>query len=165
MSVLGQLTAAMAPWATFYSASSPTQTLVTFGHFGGMMVAGGSAVAADRGIFEACRFAGSGRLRPLDELFKTHRYVIAGLAVTSLSGLLMLAADLENLAVSPWFWLKMGLLTLLLFNGWFMTEVARQLKRDGGLNQSLWNRLRRTAVISLVLWFAVVLAGTLLTTA
>jgi uncharacterized membrane-anchored protein len=46
-----------------------------------------------------------------------------------------------------------------------MTAVARQVKRDGGVKQSLWSRLRRTAVLSVILWFAVVLAGTLLTTA
>jgi hypothetical protein len=77
----------------------------------------------------------------------------------------MLAADLETLALSPWFWLKMSLLALLLVNGWFMTQIARQLRHDGGIAPQLWARLRFAATASLALWFAVVLAGTLLSIA
>jgi len=130
-----------------------------------MMVAGGSAVTADRGVLQACRQAGSGRLRRVDDISGAHRTVIAALTVTSISGVLMLAADLENLAVSPWFWLKMSLLALLLINGWFMTRISHHLRRDGGVTPRLWSKLQFTATASLVLWFAVVLAGTLLSIA
>jgi hypothetical protein len=130
-----------------------------------MMVAGGSAVTADRGVLQASRQAGSGRLRRIDDISGAHRTVIAALAVTSISGVLMLAADLETLAQSPWFWLKMSLLLMLLVNGWFMTQLSRQLRRDGGVTPRLWARLRFAATTSLVLWFAVVLAGTLLSIA
>jgi len=130
-----------------------------------MMVAGGSAVTADRGVLQACRQAGSGRLRRVDDISGAHRTVIAALTVTSISGVLMLAADLENLAVSPWFWLKMSLLALLLINGWFMTRISQHLRRDGGVTPRLWSKLQFTATASLVLWFAVVLAGTLLSIA
>jgi hypothetical protein len=130
-----------------------------------MMVAGGSAVTADRGVLQACRQAGSGRLRRVDDISGAHRTVIAALIVTSVSGVLMLAADLENLAVSPWFWLKMSLLGLLLINGWLMTRISQQLRRDGGVTPRLWSKLRFAATASLVLWLAVVLAGTLLSIA
>ena len=165
MSIMGHLAAAAAPWASFYNDSTATQALIVFGHFGGMMVAGGSAVTADRGVLQACRQAGSGRLRRVDDISGAHRTVIAALTVTSISGVLMLAADLENLAVSPWFWLKMSLLALLLINGWFMTRISQHLRRDGGVTPKLWSRLRFAATASLVLWFAVVLAGTLLSIA
>ena len=165
MSIMGHLAAAAAPWASFYNDSTATQALIAFGHFGGMMVAGGSAVTADRGVLQACRQAGSGRLRRVDDISGAHRTVIAALAVTSISGVLMLAADLENLVVSPWFWLKMSLLALLLMNGWFMTRISQQLRRDGGVTPKLWGKLRFAATASLVLWFAVVLAGTLLSIA
>jgi hypothetical protein len=165
MSIIGHLAAAAAPWASFYNGSSATQALIAFGHFGGMMVAGGSAVTADRGVLQACRQAGSGRLRRIDDITGAHRIVIAALAVNSISGVLMLAADLETLAQSPWFWLKMSLLALLLLNGWIMAQIARQLRHDGGVAPRLWGRLRFAATTSLVLWFAVVLAGTLLSLA
>src|SRR5262245_5096094 len=165
MSIMGHLAAAAAPWASFYNDSTAAQTLITFGHFGGMMVAGGSAVTADRGVLKASRQAGSGRLRRIDDISGAHRTVITALAVTSISGVLMLAAYLENLAVSPWFWLKMGLLALLIINGWFMTPISQQLRRDGGITPKLWSRLQFAATTSLVLWFAVVLAGTLLSIA
>ena len=165
MSVMGQLAAAIAHWASFYNESTVSQAFIAFGHFGRMMVAGGSAVSADRGVLQACRQAGSGRLRPIDDISGAHRTVIAALAVTSLSGVLMLAADLENLARSPWFWLKMSLLLLLLINGWFMTRISQHLRRDGGIAPRLWARLQLAATASLVLWFAVLLAGTLLSIA
>ena len=162
MSIIGHLAAVAAPWASFYNDSTVTQAIITFGHFGGMMVAGGSAVTADRGVLQASKQAGSGRLRRIDDISGAHRAVITALVITSISGVLMLAADLENLAVSPWFWLKMGLLALLLINGWFMTRVSQHLRRDGGIAPKLWKRLQLAATASLVLWFAVVLAGTLL---
>ena len=165
MSILGHLAAAAAPWASFYNDSTITQALIAFGHFGGMMVAGWSAVTADRGVLQACRQAGSGRLRRIDDISGAHRTVIAALAVTSISGVLMLAADLDNLARSPWFWLKMSLLLLLLINGWFMTRISQHLRRDGGIAPRLWGRLQLAATASLVLWFAVLLAGTLLSIA
>ena len=125
MSIVWHLAAVAAPWASFYNDSTVTQTLIAFGHFGGMMVAGGSAVTADRGVLQACGQAGSGRLRRIDDISGAHRAVVVALAVTSISGVLMLAADLENLARSPWFWLKMSLLLLLIINGWFMTRISR----------------------------------------
>jgi hypothetical protein len=165
MSIMGHLAAIAAPWASFYNDSTATQALIAFGHFGGMMVAGGSAVTADRGALQACRQAGSGRLRRVDDISGAHRAVIVALAVTSISGVLMLAADLENLARSPWFWLKMSLLLLLIINGWFMTRISQHLRRDAGVSPKLWSSLRLSATASLVLWFAVLLAGTLLSIA
>jgi hypothetical protein len=162
MSVLANIAAAAAPWANFYNDNLLAQTVVSFGHFGGMMVAGGSAVAADRGSLGITRRDQAARLRHLAELSGTHRIVLTALVVTALSGALMLAADIDNLVGSPWFWLKMSLLVLLLTNGWAMSRVERQL-RAADPPEQLWTRLERTALTSLVLWLAVVLAGTLLT--
>jgi len=162
MSVLGHIAAAAAPWANFYNDNLLAQTVVSFGHFGGMMVAGGSAVAADRGSLRITRRDQAARLRHLAELSGTHRIVLAALIVTALSGALMFAADIDNLVGSPWFWLKMSLLALLLANGWAMSNVEQRL-RESDAPEQLWTRLERTAAASLALWLAVVLAGTLLT--
>lgn len=160
MSLVDQLAAVMAPWADFYNASKVAQSTVTFGHFGGMMTAGGFALAADRSTLRAARGT-SDRSRHLSELAGVHPIVLGALGVTALSGLLMFAADLETLAVSPAFWSKMGLVGLLLANGYSMVRIERRLQlapADAGL----WRRLRLASLASLGLWFAVVLAGSIL---
>ena len=162
MSVVSQLAAAVAPWADFYNASKVAQTAVTFGHFGGMMTAGGFALAADRTTLRASTAPPPERGRYLRELAGTHPIVLAALAVTALSGLLMFAADLENLVISVAFWAKMGLVGMLLCNGWLMLRVERALGRGNSADPHAWRRLRAVAVVSLVLWFAVVLAGSIL---
>ena len=48
MSLVHQLASVVAPWADFYNGSRVAQSAVTFGHFGGMMTAGGFALAGDR---------------------------------------------------------------------------------------------------------------------
>lgn len=162
MSLVQQLAAAMAPWADFYNASSVAQTAVTFGHFGGMMTAGGFSLAADRATLRAARAPVTERPRHLRELAGVHPIVLGALLVTSLSGLLMFAADLESLIVSPAFWAKMGLVALLLLNGRTLLRAGRALERGDPADIQGWRTLRTAAVASLVLWFAVVLAGSIL---
>jgi uncharacterized membrane protein len=162
MSLVHQLAIAVAPWADFYNASAIAQSAVTFGHFGGMMTAGGFALAADRTTLRAAAGPAAERPRYLAELAGAHPIVVAALAVTALSGLLMFAADLENLVVSPAFWAKMGLVGLLLLNGWLMLRAERALGRANPADPRGWQRLRIIALASLVLWFAVVLAGSIL---
>lgn len=162
MSLLHQMAAAVAPWADFYNASKVAQSAVTFGHFGGMMTAGGFALAADRTTLRAAAAPAIERSRHLEELAGAHPIVIAALAVTALSGLLMFAADLENLVASVAFWGKMGLIGLLLVNGWLMLRAERLLERGNPADPGGWRRLRAIALASLVLWFAVVLAGSIL---
>lgn len=165
MSLVNQLAALVAPWADFYNASAAAQTAVTFGHFGGMMTAGGFALATDRATLRAVRGEGAERARHLRELSGIHPIVVAALAVTTLSGMLMFAADLEALAVSAVFWAKMGLILLLLSNGYVMLRTGRRLEAVDPTDAPRWRRLRTASLISLGLWFAVVLAGAILPTA
>jgi hypothetical protein len=71
----------------------------------------------------------------------------------------------------PAFWVKMVLILLLIANAWFMMRRETQL-RNGTLASAiinpvvsarLWMRLRRHALISITLWFSIVLAGTAMT--
>jgi uncharacterized membrane protein len=162
MSLMNQLTTLVAPWADFYNASKAVQTTVTFGHFGGMMTAGGFALATDRATLRAVQAESSERARHLQELSAIHPIVVGALAVTTLSGLLMFAADLETLAVSAVFWAKMGLIFLLLFNGYAMLRTERKLQAGDPAEAGHWRRLRTASLVSLGLWFAVVLAGSIL---
>ena len=162
MTIVSQLAAAVAPWADFYNASPVAQTVVTFGHFGGMMTAGGLALASDRSTLRSMKGEAWEHRRHLRELAAIHPLIITALAITSLSGLLMFAADVEALAVSPMFWVKMGLVLLLLANGWVMLRAERQLERVHPSDAAGWRRLRLASLVSLGLWFAVVLAGSIL---
>jgi len=159
MSVVSQVALLVQPWADFYANSSAAQTAVAFGHFGGMMTAGGFALAADRATLRARTGAAWEHRRHLRELHSIHPIVLGALAVTAASGLLMFAADVETLAGSGAFQFKLLLVLLLFGNGWFMLRAQRVLGAGNPSDTEVWLRLRRCAVASLVLWFAVVLAG------
>lgn len=158
--VLKQVADVAAPWQSFYSDSKAASAIVTFAHVGGMLVAGGLALAADR---QTLRLAGESpdeRRRHLAELASTHRPVIAMLVVVVLSGIAMFLADVEELGASAVYWGKMALFALLLVNGALMTRAEATLRGDEAA--PVWGRLRAHAIVSGVLWLAVTLAGVLL---
>lgn len=146
----------LAQWAHLYE-RTPVSVSVTYLHLIGILVGGGVAVAADRGSLRLS-VATPDWSEELTRLAGVHRWVVAGLALIFASGLLMLFADLDRLATSPVFWIKMGLVALLLGNG-FMRMRAETALRQGHAG---WARFRRTSIASLVLWFAILLAGTML---
>jgi hypothetical protein len=82
----------------------------------------------------------------------------SSLALIFASGLLMMFAELDSFATSVVFWTKMGLIALLLGNGYI------RMRAENALRQGLagWGRFRRTSVASLALWLVILLAGTLL---
>ncbi len=147
------------PWADFYSHSKTTETIVTFVHVGALVVGGGAAVASDRATFRAIRGEAEHRGHHLRELSAVHPFVLTGLTLALLSGLLLLAADVDTFFGSWIFWLKMALIVVLLANGAFMTRAEKTLATDARLESPGWTALHRTAVWSVVLWFAITLAG------
>ena len=76
------------------------------------------------------------------------------------SGLLQVGADVGTFVASRIFWLKMALVVLLLVNGVLILGGERQVERAA---PRAWARLHATAVVSLVLWFVITLAGVALT--
>jgi uncharacterized membrane protein len=145
------------PWAEAYGNSSALPTLIVFGHLAGLLLAGGTAVVLDRATLRAVHGPTDERQRQLDALQAGHRWVIRGLALSALTGVLLLTADIETYVVSAIFWTKMGLVGLLLVNGYVMTRVERGVRTAP--DAARWNALRTHALTSLVLWFAVLLAG------
>ncbi len=152
------------PWARLYRDHAALESGVAFVHLGGLLAAGGFAVAADRGTLRAYGASPARRRSHLDDLAAIHRPVLIGLTIVMMSGVLMLAADLEPLARSAVFWIKMGLVAMLLANGLGLTRTEQKLRRDPNSPRD-WAALRRWSAASLTLWFAVTLAGTLLTNA
>lgn len=172
------LATAAQPWADLYGGSAVLAGIVAFVHVGGLLVAGGLALAADRGVLRHGTRPWAERRTFLGELAATHGVVLAGLAAVVVSGLLMLAADVEALLPSPVFWAKMGGFALLLLNGLVLQKAERAVAAsadpaadapadapDPGPadGERRWRALRMASVRSAALWFAVLFLGTLLT--
>lgn len=168
----------VSPWATLYDNSVPLQVGVVFLHLTGLLVAGGLALAADRGVLRGNRLGWRERLDYVREVGAAHNAVMAGLAVVVVTGLLLLASDIEFLLPSPVFWLKMGVFALLLVNGLSLQRAergvldgaARMLETepavdarpepDGRLERQ-WRTLRLASIRSASLWLIVLFLGTL----
>jgi uncharacterized membrane protein len=162
MTAPASLVALVQPWADLYSNNKLVSNAVMFVHLGGLLLGGGGAVAADRDTIRNSRTSEAEQACHLADLRVVHRIVMTGLLVTFLSGLLMLAGDLETLLGLTVFWVKMALIVLLLANGFIMTRVERTVRPGAAPN---WPRLRAVSAISLVLWFAIVLVSTFLASA
>ena len=154
----------LAPWQSLYSNSKIVSDAVTYTHLAGLLFGGGFAVAADRAALRLSRGAPEHRRQLLTDLAAVHRPVLFGLAIMAVSGLLLFTADVETFALSPVFWSKATLVALLMGNGYRLMRTERALRTgdhpDHG--ERLWRRLRGTAITSMALWAAVVLAGTVL---
>jgi hypothetical protein len=157
---MGHISAFAAQWASLYSNHAVLRTIVVFAHVGGLVGAGGCAIAADRATLLALEKHEAERRHQVEALAGTHRIVIAGLAFIVVSGLLLFAADVETFLYSRVFWIKMALVLLLLVNGAVLTAAERRASRGAG---DAWGRLRGTAIASLALWFLIAFAGVALT--
>jgi hypothetical protein len=166
--VLQTIATAAKPWASLYSDSRAVSSAVTFFHLGGLLFAGGLAVATDRATFRALRGTHEDRSRLLVDLGNAHGWVVAGLSVMFVSGLLLALADVKTFGTSPIYWTKMSLVALLLANGALLQRTEQRLRAGNLLIQStprmkrLWSTLRFAAATSMLLWTAIVLAGVIL---
>jgi hypothetical protein len=147
------------PWADFYSHSKTAVTVVQYVHIGGLLMGGGLAIGADRGTLRALRLAAHERSGHLRELADAHQWVLSGLAAVVVSGVALLAADIETFFGSWIYWTKMGLVIILLANGYRMTRVEAALKHGAADDAAQWNKLHSVAVTSLALWFVVAALG------
>lgn len=155
----GALARMLEPWAHFYADSKVAVTIVTFGHVASLLMAGGLAVTTDRATLRALRLAASERDRHLDELSGVHHLVVTGLALSMITGLLLFASDVETFIGSWLFWGKMALVVALLVNGYVMTRAERSVRGDTAGSSPSWAHLRRTALVSVGLWYVITLAG------
>ena len=150
------------PWNGLYSDSKAVATTVMFFHLVPLLIAGGAALTADRATIRASRASIEDRTRQLGELARTHAIVLVGLGLSFISGVLLFLSDVDEFLGSPWFWVKLGFVGLLLVNGFVMTRTERALA-NGGDQGMLWGRLRTISVLSLTLWIATTLVGVALT--
>lgn len=165
MSLLTSAAELTAPWTSVYDDSPWLQTAVLFLHLAGVLVGGGYALVADQATIRAAQaMSWTRRRRQLALLRRTHAPVLLGLGVAAVSGVLLLAADVERYGTSPAFWIKMALVALLLTNGAVLGRCERHLRALGEEAGHGWSPLRAAAMRSMSLWMAVLLAGTYLLT-
>jgi hypothetical protein len=146
-------------WAKLYADSKPISIGVIYIHLAGLLLGGGAVVAADRETLKAAREADPVRADHLAFLGTVHGIAIAGLGILAASGVAMLLADLETFWSARAFWIKMSLVVLLLANGLLMRQAERLART---LPEKAWRQLKATSIVSLVLWFAILLASTIL---
>jgi hypothetical protein len=153
------LVQAVQGWARLYADAKPVSIGVTYVHLAGLLLGGGAAVAADRETLKASREAEPARADHLAFLGTVHAIAVAGLAMLFASGAAMFLGDLETFWSTKTFWIKMGLVAALLANAIVMRRAERVAR---ALPEAAWAQLRATSIVSLVLWFTIVLASTIL---
>jgi hypothetical protein len=143
-----------------YGDSKLLPTLIVFTHVAALVFAGGLAVTMDRATLRAARGPAEFRWRQLEELARAHRLVIIGLSLSVVTGVLLFTADLETYFVSWIYWTKMSLIVVLLANGYVMSKTESRIRSTpNAADDAAWKRLRATATLSILLWFAIAFAG------
>ncbi|MEP6764972.1 MAG: hypothetical protein ABJB66_11700 [Gemmatimonadaceae bacterium] len=171
--VVAAVAQAAEPWRTLYGGNNLVSTSVLSVHLCALLASGGLAIAADRTLIQSKKVNDDTRASRLSQLGETHRPVVIALSISFLSGVLLLLADVEAFAVMRPFWIKMTLILLLVVNASFMLRQERRLRTVAFAGNAppprttlaMWSRLRFHAWASLLLWFAIVLAGTAMTSA
>jgi hypothetical protein len=146
-------------WARIYADTKLVSIGVMYLHLAGLLLGGGAAVAADRETLKAAREPEPARADHLAFLGTVHTIAITGLGMLAVSGAAMLLADLETFWSTTVFWIKMSLVVLLLANGLLMRQGERLART---MPERAWRQLTASSIASLVLWFAILMASTIL---
>lgn len=164
MLALDEVVRVMAPWHRLFGQSRPVEMAAVGTHVLSMLVAGGLAIAHDRGTLRSSGFTDAIRSHHLGELRAVHRPVVVALAICMASGVALFASDVATYAVSPAFWIKLGLIALLLANALVMQAGERTLSfaAAGGAATAAWTRIRASSVVSIALWSSIVLISIVL---
>jgi hypothetical protein len=149
-------------WTELYARSDLLQFVAGFGHAGAVLLAGLTALTADRDVLRARRRPHL-RTAALARLQRAHRRVFLGLGLALLTGGTMLSAQLATLPRSLWFWLKLTGLITLVWNGRRILQRERQVREQPD-DDLRWQALAGPAQTSVALWCAIALMGVLLTT-
>lgn len=163
MHLLKSIEEVFAPWQNAYSDSTVISTTITALHLIGMLIGGGLAISADRATLRISQEMPGERERHLGELNAIHRPVLIAMALLFFTGVLMVASDVATFLGSPVLWIKLGLVTLLVFNGVVLERTETSLRR--GDEKASWGKLRVAAMCSIGLWTLTLVAGTILVSA
>ena len=149
-----------AGWRSLYSHSASVETSLVGTHVLSTVVAGGLALAHDRGTLRARRWTTAIQEHHLSEL---HLTIVIALAICMLSGVALFASDVRTYVVSVPYWIKMGLIVLLFGNALIMTVAERDLRVDvGAVATAAWTRIRASSMASAFLWLSIVFVSVVL---
>jgi hypothetical protein len=163
--VVETLAGLLAPWQSIYSDSTAVSVSITAAHIVALLVGGGFAIAMDRMTMRMNNRSSPQLSEHLGELHDVHRPVIIAVAVLAVSGVLMAAADIEEFAANPVFWLKLALVVLLLINGWLLQRAESRVNAVTDLYATAdpqWKRLAFLSRTSMLLWIGTTIAGVVL---
>ncbi len=176
--MLETLTTLLLPWSELYADSAWIPTTVLAVHMLALFTGGGIAIAADRRVLLSSPSTREAYQAAAEDLRTTHAIVIGSIAIMVVSGVSLAASDIGTFAVSKVFWAKMAMFTVLITNGAFMrrTEsrvlaaataataagVAIDPTTQSASPHVPWAVLKRSAAVSLVSWFGIVLLGVVL---
>jgi len=170
---IDQIARWLEPWNHLFSHSTLISGTVLGLHILALFLGGGLAVAADRSTLRARSRDRATRLHQLREVQAIHPAILSGLAVLFVTGVLLAAADVTTFLPSPFFWIKLSLVVLLLVNGGVLTlterrmnaELAQDARADPTMDAaeaSLWRRMAMLAWFSIALWTATAIVGIVL---
>ncbi|HVT40369.1 MAG TPA: hypothetical protein VHE78_15105 [Gemmatimonadaceae bacterium] len=162
MSVVQTIAGAVQPWADFYAHHKLVSAAVIWAHLSALVLGGGTAIASDRMVLRLDGADTEERKRRLHDFSSTHRVVITALTVSAVTGASLLMSDVKTFLVSPVYWTKMGLILLLLINGYALLHTERGLGADPSPTNPLWKRFAYGAAASIMLWLSTTLAGVVL---
>ncbi len=143
-------------WQSIYANSAVLRTVIGFVHIAGLVIGGGCAIVADRATLRAYRHGFASRAAQIDGIRAAHRVVLGGLVAVMISGVLLLGADFDTYIHSKVFWIKMGLVAMLLLNG---ALLARLGAGTATLDDVRWRKLAYVSAFSLALWLLTTLTG------
>ena len=176
--MLETLTTLLLPWSELYADSAWIPTTVLAVHMLALFTGGGIAIAADRRVLLSTPSTREAYQAAAEDLRTTHAIVIGSIAIMVVSGVSLAASDIGTFAVSKVFWAKMAMFTVLITNGAFMRRTESRVLAAAtaataagvAIDQTTqsasphvpWAVLKRSAAVSLVSWFGIVLLGVVL---
>ncbi|WP_310570034.1 hypothetical protein [Gemmatimonas sp.] len=173
--MLETLTSLLLPWSELYADSAWIPTTILAVHVLALFAGGGIAIAADRRVLLATPGTREAYQAAAADLRTTHAIVIGSIVVMVASGIALATSDIGTFAVSKVFWSKMAMFTVLIANGAYMRRTESRVltaATDAGVMIDKttqwpsphlpWAVLKRSATISLIAWFSVVLLGVVL---
>ena len=173
--MLESLTTLLLPWSEFYAASAWIPTTILAVHVLALFAGGGIAISADRRVLLAQPGTREAYQAAAEDLRTTHALVIGALVLMVSSGVALATSDIGTFAVSRVFWAKMTMFVVLIANGAFMRRTeSRVLTAATNVGVAIdetttwpsaqlpWTVLKRSAAVSMVAWFVIVLLGVVL---
>lgn len=145
-------------WGSYYGNHQLVSVTVQYLHLAGLVIAGGMALTTDWRVWRSTIRGSHDRQEALAAIRASHKTVAPALALVFATGLLLTAADLSTFLESRVFWIKMGLIALLMLNGLSLLGAESAVSRTAGTRG--WSWLLTASGASLILWLLVLFVGT-----